>query len=252
MPSKNGLLQALRDTVLEDVDGDFYAFKMVNGQYALRCGSGAPTGTADAKMYINLTATGAGTTYYYNVNGTWTAGYVPGSSLDFGVGPIKVDGLSESTSSGGISLNHNTTVASGKTIAVTTADKLTLGGVIAPDTLELSILVGPHASLTARNLWVARRACIVTACGWVNNLVQGGALTATLVKATGTSAPAKASTPLHTADQIDLNGVAAHTVQTLTAAAAGNRTLAAGDRLGIDHGAMTTAVGVATFSIQYV
>lgn len=144
------------------------------------------------------------------------------------------------------------TIAASKTLAVTTADKLTVGGVIMPDTLELSILVHPHASLTVRNLWIARRACIVTAVGWVNNLVQGGALTATLVKATSTTAPVKTTTPLHTADQIDLNGVAAHTVQTLTLAASGNRTLAAGDRLGIDHGAMTTAVGVATFSIQYL
>jgi len=143
-------------------------------------------------------------------------------------------------------------LGTGGTLSMTDADSLSIAGVIAPNTLYFSVPVTPHASLTTRNLFTAPRALIVVYSDWTNSLVQGGALTATLVKATGTAAPAKATTPLHVADEIDLNGVAANTVQALTASAAANRTLAAGDRLGMDHGAMTVAAGVATFGVQYL
>ena len=142
------------------------------------------------------------------------------------------------------------TLAAGDTFAVTDADKLTVGGLIVPQTVYENFRVGPHASVTEYDLMIAHRAITVTGIKVVPSTLQGGALTATVVKATGTATPVKTTTPMHTADAIDLNA-GAYTVQTITLTATGaDLSLVAGERIAIDYSAALTA-GHAVISIAY-
>lgn len=141
------------------------------------------------------------------------------------------------------------TVSASQTLAVTTADKATVGGVILPQEIEITGVIMPHASLTEYNLFTATLAYQVTAIRIVPNLAQGGALTATICKVASTSTPVKTTTPMHTADAIDLNATA-HTVQTITlTVTTADLQLAAGNRIGIDLSAALTT-GSATWSIR--
>lgn len=101
-------------------------------------------------------------------------------------------------------------------------------------TFEVTVPILPHASLTEQNLFVARESLQVLSIDVVPDLVQGGALTGTIVKAVGTATPVKTTTPMHTADEANFNATA-HTVQpmTLTETAA-DLLLVAGDRIGLD------------------
>jgi hypothetical protein len=139
------------------------------------------------------------------------------------------------------------------TASAATADSLTVAGVIVPTVMIASFRVGPHATVTEYDLMVAPRALTVTRIDVVPSTLQGGALTATVVKATGTATPVKTTTPMHTADSINLN-TGAYTVQnvTLTSTAA-DLTLAAGERIAIDYSAALTAGHAAvTISYKYV
>lgn len=124
---------------------------------------------------------------------------------------------------------------------ITTADGLTVNDIIVPQRYYFNFRVGPHATVTEYDLMVAPRAMRVTAISVVPSTLQGGALTATIVKATGTSAPANGTTPMHTANAINLN-TGAYTVQNITlTATTADLILAAGDRIGIDYSAALTA-----------
>jgi hypothetical protein len=157
---------------------------------------------------------------------------------------------------GPVTLTHSTnalTLATGDTLAVTDADKLTVNSVIVPTIMQIAARVGPHATVTEYDLFVAPRALQVTRIDVVPSTLQGGALTATIVKASGTAAPANGTTPMHTANSINLN-TGAYTVQnvTLTVTTA-DLILAAGDRIGIDYSAALTAGHAAvTISYKYV
>ncbi len=144
-------------------------------------------------------------------------------------------------------------LAAGDTFAVTTADKLTVAGVIVPVTLYWHFQIKPFATVTEYDLAIAKRAFQVVSIDIVPSTLQGGALTATIVKATGTSAPANGTTPLHTANAINLN-TGAYTVQSIAlTATTADLQFAAGDRLGIDFSAAYTAGHAAlTIGIQYI
>lgn len=135
-------------------------------------------------------------------------------------------------------------------LSVTTADKLTVGGIIVPQTLYMSFQLKPFATVTEYDLFIAKRAITVVSIDVVPSTLQGGALTATICKCTGTAAPANGTTPMHTANSINLN-TGAYTVQSITlTATAADLTLAAGDRIGIDFSAAYTA-GHAALTIGY-
>ncbi len=104
--------------------------------------------------------------------------------------------------------------------------------------------VPTHASKTIYNILVARRAYTVTAIDYVPDVAQGAALTATVVKATGTATPASGTTPMHTANAINCNGTA-HTVQSIAlTSTVANLALAIGDRIGfVLSGALSTGSG---------
>ncbi len=131
------------------------------------------------------------------------------------------------------------------TVAVSTADALTVGGIIVPQGMPLvNETISLHASKVTFNLFVAREAVEITHIDYVPDIAQGGALTSTVVKCTGTATPASATTPMHTANAINLNGTA-HTVQPITlSATVADLRLAAGERIGLVHsGAMTVGSG---------
>jgi len=122
-----------------------------------------------------------------------------------------------------------------------------------PGGTEFSITVPilPHASLTEQNLFVARESLEVISIDVVPDLVQGGTLTGTIVKAVGTATPASGTTPMHSAAGINFNATA-HTVQpiTLTSTAA-DLQLVAGDRIALDlSAALTTGRAVATIRLR--
>lgn len=102
-----------------------------------------------------------------------------------------------------------------------------------------------HASKVIWNIFVAPFAMTVTSIKYTPDTAQGGALTATVVKATGTATPASATTPMHIAAAIDLNATA-HTVQSITnTVTAADLVLAPGDRIAIVlSGAMTVGSGL--------
>lgn len=140
------------------------------------------------------------------------------------------------------------TTVNSNAVAVTTADLLTVGAVIVPQAEVLySGLIPLSASKVIYNLFVARDAWQVTHIDYTPDVAQGGALTATVVKATGTATPASATTPMHIAGAIDLNA-AAHTVQPITVTVTGaDLQLAAGNRIGLVlSGAMTVGSGFVT------
>lgn len=131
------------------------------------------------------------------------------------------------------------------TLSIGTADALKVGGVIVPTgEILVSETIPLHASKVIYNLFTAREAWQVTHIDYVPDVAQGGALTATVVKAVGTDTPASATTPMHTAGAINLNGTA-HTVQPITlSATTADLQLAAGGRIAIVlSAAMTTGNG---------
>ena len=104
----------------------------------------------------------------------------------------------------------------------------------------ITVEIDLHATKTAYNIFYERRGYTVTGIDWVGDIAQ--AITGTVVKATGTAAPASGTTPLHTANGVNLN-TAANTVQAITLT--GNTVLAAGDRLGfVLNAALTTGSGL--------
>lgn len=116
------------------------------------------------------------------------------------------------------------------------------------NTVLLSLNIPAHASKTVYNLFTADQAYTVKSIRVTPDVAQGGALTGTFSKATGTATPASGTTPLHTGTA-NFNGTA-HTVQSLTlTSTAAHLDLAAGERIGlILSGALST--GSANVSIR--
>lgn len=142
------------------------------------------------------------------------------------------------------------TAAAGDTFAVTDADKLKVGGVIVPAHVYESFTIRPHATITEYDLMIAHRAIQVIEIKMVPSTLQGGALTGTVVKATGTATPVKTTTPMIAADALDFNAGAYTVVTPALTATGADLILAAGERIGIDFSAALTA-GLATITIAY-
>lgn len=138
-------------------------------------------------------------------------------------------------------------------LRVADADKLFVDDLIVPVIMYWNFQIKPFATVTEYDLAVIKRAIQVVSIDIVPSTLQGGSLTATIVKASGTSAPANGTTPLHTASAINLN-TGAYTNQSITLTATGaDLIFAAGDRLGIDFSAAYTAGHAAlTVGIKYV
>lgn len=163
-----------------------------------------------------------------------------------------------STGTGAISLNGSPTVATGKTLAVTDADKLTVGSVIVPQHLEVSYRELANGSLADECFFIANRAYEVVAIREVHSTAgsDGGAVNLQVTKDTSTNAPG-AGTDLLTNNAnagFDLKGTA-NTVQTGTLTGTGaSLQLAAGDRLSVDFAGTLTALAgvVVTVSLKRI
>jgi len=138
-------------------------------------------------------------------------------------------------------------------VDIDNADYLTVNSVIVPTIMYWNFQIKPFATVTEYDLAVIKRALRVVSIDIVPSTLQGGALTATIVKATGTATPVKTTTPLHTADSINLN-TGAYTNQSVTlTATTADLIFAAADRLAIDFSAAYTAGHAAlTIGYQYV
>lgn len=134
------------------------------------------------------------------------------------------------------------TVATGKTLAVTTADKLTVGGVIVPQTKTLSF------PLNALNIAVSSALFIADETYQLTNVtaswgVASVSATFNIEKLTGTTAPGSGTALLTGA--ID-SSTTANTVNTgALTGTVGSLQFAVGDRLGVKiAGTITSLVGM--------
>lgn len=144
-----------------------------------------------------------------------------------------------STGTGANTLNGNTTIASGKTLAVTTADKLTIGGVITPQTKTISI---PLTALSVTSaLFIADEAYQLTGlkCAWGVASISG---TLTIEKCTGTTAPGSGTDLL--TGTLDLSATANTVVSGTLTGTVASLQFAVGDRLTVKlAGTLTNLVG---------
>lgn len=161
------------------------------------------------------------------------------------------------TPAGAVTYGNNLTIDTGKTLAVTTADKLTVGGIIVPQEFRVTAHVGAAALMVDQTFFVADRACTVTGARFVHAVAETTAATlrVQVVKDTGTDAPGAGTDLLtnNTNAGFDCKATA-NTVQTGTLTATGaSLLLAAGDRLSLDFSAgATELVGVTiTVTLKY-
>ena len=151
------------------------------------------------------------------------------------------------TGTGAIALNGDTTLATAKTLAVTDADALTVGGVIVPQ--ETVVTAYLDASTVDGNIFIADDAWVVTSieAAWTVASTSG---TLMVDKCTGTDAPGAGSDML--TGTIDMSGTANTVTAGTLHGTAANYTLADGDRIAIDIGGTMTnlAGGVVTIHMK--
>lgn len=152
-----------------------------------------------------------------------------------------------------LTLNEGATVSATKTLAVTTADLLTVGGLIVPQEIEVSFNAQAAAAMVDQSFFVANQAYQVTKVRFVSAVAEAtaGSLYAQLVKDTSTDAPGAGTNLLtnNTNNGFDCKATA-NTVQagTLTATTASLQ-LAAGDRLSVDFSASATELVGVTITV---
>lgn len=145
----------------------------------------------------------------------------------------------------GGTIGGDTTIASAKTLAVTTADKLTVGGVIIPQTLYVTVPL--FVTDVTKAILVAPEALQVTAIKAVYGVVSASG-TLTVEKLTGTTAPGGGTAMLQST--LDLT-TTANTVLTGTLTATTSvLQLAAGNRIGIILGGVLTGLIGANITIS--
>lgn len=146
------------------------------------------------------------------------------------------------------------TVPTGVTLAIADADKLTVGGSIAPQVVEVSFHAQAAAAMVDQSFFVANRAYQVTAVRFVHAVAETTAATllVQVTKDTSTNAPGAGTDLLtnNTNTGFDCKATA-NTVQagTLTATAASLQ-LAAGDRLSVDFSAAATELVGVTITVS--
>ncbi len=152
-----------------------------------------------------------------------------------------------SIGTGAISLNGSTTVASGKTLAAASADSLTVGGTIIPQTLFIPVDL--TASLVDRTVFIADASYQVTSTRCVYSVAALASGTLQVSVETGTGAPGTGADQL--TGTIDLSGTV-NTVQTGTVSGSPT-TIAAGDRVSVDvGGTLTNLLGACTIGLKRV
>ena len=176
------------------------------------------------------------------------------SAFDFsgGSGIFKTSGGAVTVGPGAVTISGAPTVATGKTLAVTDADKLTVGGIIVPQKIVLTVPI--NASSVDQNIFIADAAYQVVQVEEAHTVAGNDAspVTAVLVKCTGTQAPSGGTAC--TSDTFDLKGTANTVVTGTLSVTASYYTLADGNRLAIDFGGTLTTLagGVITVVLKRV
>lgn len=173
--------------------------------------------------------------------------------LDLGTGAspnglVKVDKLTESTSSAGVTIDSvllkdggvtasgtntlgSTTISTAKTLAVTDADALTEAGIILPKTLQIVVTLQAHASLKTRNLFYATAGYTITSIVYEPEVAEGtGSVVCTVCKVTGNNVAVAATTPMCTAFAV--TGTAGTPVVATLTGTAADLVLAATNKIG--------------------
>lgn len=160
----------------------------------------------------------------------------------------KILGTGASTT-GAVTFASGATVSTGQSLVVTTADKLTVGGVIVPQAIEVTHHAQDATAMVDQSFFVANRAYQVIAVREVHAVAEATAVTllVQVTKDTTTDAPGAGTNLLTNTTNAGFDCKAtANTVQvgTLTATGAALQ-LAVGDRLSVDYtAAATELVGV--------
>ncbi len=147
----------------------------------------------------------------------------------------------------------NTSLPTGKTLTITDADKLLVGGVIVPQEIEVMFHAQAAADMVDRTFFLATQAYQVTKVRFVHAVAETTAATllAQVVKDTGTDAPGAGTDLLtnNTNTGFDCKATA-NTVQTGTLTATGaSLQLAAGNRLSVDFSAAATELVGVTIAV---
>lgn len=125
-----------------------------------------------------------------------------------------------------------TTIPASTALTVTTADMLTVGGVIVPQEMVVVQELWPHASLVTRNLFYA------SAVGWTvqaivyePDIAEGtGSVVCTVCKVTGNNVAVAATTPMCTAFAV--TGTAGTPVVATLTETAADLSIAATEKIG--------------------
>lgn len=138
-------------------------------------------------------------------------------------------------------------IPTSQTLAVTTADLLTVGGIIVPQRVMVTHKINP-ANTSGEFCFVADRAYTVVTIKEIHNVVAGQACVCSVRKITSAgTALADATLGATVIDilsaDLDLTTTAAVTVTASLSAVAGAITLAAGDKIGIKMGNGSSLVG---------
>lgn len=137
-----------------------------------------------------------------------------------------------------ISISTGGTVATGKSLIVTTADLLTVGGIIIPQTLPIFVTL--NALSVSSSLFVADAAYQIISCKAVWGVAGGLAAVLNVEKLTGTTAPGSGTALL--SSNIDLTATANTVVSGTLTAVTADLQLAAGDRIGVKLGGTLTGL----------
>lgn len=179
-------------------------------------------------------ASGYPSLYFINDEGTGI-GSSATNTLDFYANYTKAWSL---TSSG-------PTIPSGKTLAVTSADGLTVGGNIVPDYIYVVSADAIATAMVSKNIFTCPRAMQLVGASFSHGTASSGACNVQVEKCTGTTAPGSGTGLLtnNTNTGFDANATA-NTVQagTLTGTTASLQ-FAAGDRVSVKWGTSTGCVG---------
>lgn len=174
------------------------------------------------------------------------------ADLSGGSGVFKTPAGAVTIGPGAVTISGAPTVATGKTLAVTDADKLTVGGIIVPQKIVLTVPI--NASSVDQNIFIADAAYQVVQVEEAHTVAGNDAspVTAVLVKCTGTQAPSGGTAC--TSDTFDLKGTANTVVTGTLSVTASDYTLADGNRLAIDFGGTLTTLagGVITVVLKRV
>jgi len=172
--------------------------------------------------------------YFINDEGTGL-GSTATNTLDFFANYTKVYSLTSTA----------LTVAASKTLAVTDADKLTVGGNIVPDYIYVTVSDSIATAMVSKNVLVCPRAMQLVSAYYVHGTAAGQACKVQIEKCTGTTAPGSGTGLLTNNINTGFDAEAtANTVQTgtLTGTTA-NLQFAAGDRVSVKWGTSTSCVG---------